>query len=230
MRRLLLLFSKPATPGRVKTRLAPELGEQRAAELHAAFVFDVVQSLVRGSFDLRFLWALDDGDVEPPSQLLPPEARSIDWRRQVGVDLGERLFRGLREAARDASFVAAIGSDHPEIQPAHVEDAFRRLEAGADVALGPVPDGGYYLIALHGAAVHERLFDDIPWSTEVVFERTVERCRELGLRWETLAPGCDVDVAEDLDELAGRLADEVRFCAATRALLTRWGRLDKLNS
>lgn len=245
MRHLLLLFSKPATPGRVKTRLAPALGEERAAELHATFVHDAVASLVRGSFDLRLLWALDEtlggaldesdtAGVEPPTHLLPVGARSLDWRRQEGRDLGERLYRALHDAADEAPFVGAVGSDHPEIEAAQVEDAFGRLEAGADVAIGPVPDGGYYLIALRREAVRQRLFDDVPWSTDAVFDVTVERCRELGLELATLPPGHDVDVPADLDALARRLAQRLAFdsdsCPATRALLARWGRLRSADS
>lgn len=230
MRRLLLLFSKPATPGRVKTRLAPALGEVRAAALHAAFVHDVVANLVGGEFALRLLWALDGaaGD-EPPTDLLPEAARSLDWRRQEGEDLGARLHRALRDAADEAPFVGAVGSDHPEIDPAHVDDAFRRLEAGADVAVGPVPDGGYYLIALRRDAVRRRLFDDVPWSTDAVLDVTTQRCRELGLEVATLPPGHDVDVPADLDELVRRLSrresPSAVGCPATRALLERWGRL-----
>lgn len=234
MHRLLLLYTKPAVPGRVKTRLAGELGEEAAAELHAAFVRDVVASL-RGrhrgcepSFSLRVLWALGDGE-EPPVSLLSAEDRDVDWRRQEGADLGERLFRGLEDAAEDAPYVAAVGSDHPEIDPIQVDDAFRRLEAGADVALGPVPDGGYYLIGLRRAAVRRRLFDDVAWSTDQVLDTTVERCRELALHVSVLPPGRDVDVPADLEDLVYRLGSRAGRCPATRELLRRWGRLDKLS-
>ena len=222
MSHLLLLFSKPATPGRVKTRLAPALGAERAAELHAAFVHDVVASLMLGDFGLRVLWALD-GD-SPPTVLLPVEARGLDWRRQQGDSLGDRLFQALRDAAEDAPFVGAVGSDHPEIGRTQVEGAFRRLEDGADVVLGPVPDGGYYLIALRRNAIHRRLFDDVPWSTDAVFDVTVDRCRELGLELATLPAGHDIDVPSDLEALERRLSRS-DGCPATRQLLARWGRL-----
>jgi glycosyltransferase A (GT-A) superfamily protein (DUF2064 family) len=46
-----------------------------------------------------------------------------------------------------ATQVALIGSDLPSLPPAHIEAAFARLDAGADIVLGPAEDGGYYLIA-----------------------------------------------------------------------------------
>ena len=38
----LMVFAKAPTPGRVKTRLQPPLTPSQAAELHGAFVRDVV--------------------------------------------------------------------------------------------------------------------------------------------------------------------------------------------
>lgn len=240
-RRHVLLFTKPAVPGRVKTRLAGRLGEKRAAELHAAFVRDVTSSLQEGDFGLTVAWALSDDVAEPPVAALDL-APGLPWVRQEGDGLGDRLYRALADAARDADLVAAVGSDHPEIDPSRVDDAFRRLESrrdslsekGADLVLGPVPDGGYDLVALRAAVVQPRLFEDIPWSTDAVLDATLERARELDLRAALLPEGYDVDVPEDLDELVRRLArppgsraaDSDARCPATRALLEEWGLLE----
>jgi hypothetical protein len=62
---------------------------------------------------------------------------------------------------------------------------------GDRVVLGPAIDGGYYLIGLKQP--HERLFEDIAWSTERVFRQTVERARSLGLPVVTLPTWYDVD-------------------------------------
>ncbi len=44
-RPLLVLFAKAPVPGRVKTRLAAEWGEEAAAGLHSAFVLDTLEKL-----------------------------------------------------------------------------------------------------------------------------------------------------------------------------------------
>jgi len=211
-----VLFSKPVRPGRVKTRLIGELTAGEAAELHAAFLGDVLDVLRRGRFRLQVAWALDAGEE-------PPATAGVDSFRQRGADLGARLFHGLGRAARSAELVAAVGSDHPELTAATVEEAFRRLEAGADAVLGPADDGGYYLIGLRRTAIRRELFDGVPWSTGEVLEQTLERCRRLGLRTEILATGRDVDVADDLRRLARRLAAGGGGCPRTRALLAAWG-------
>jgi rSAM/selenodomain-associated transferase 1 len=214
--RRLLLFTKPAREGRVKTRLIGDLTAAEAARLHAAFLADLLGRLREGDFELRLAWALN------PQEEVP--AGPVPGVRQQGDDLGERLYRALSEAAAECASVAALGSDHPTLPLAIVHRAFETVEAGADVVLGPAEDGGYYLIALRGGAVHRRLFEGIAWSTERVLPATLERCRELGLAVELLPMAADVDTPDDLRRLAASMAEEDDLgCPSTRSLLQSLG-------
>ncbi len=217
--RCLLLFTKPTRPGKVKTRLIGALSALEAAALHQAFLEDLCARLVGGRFHLRLAWALEPGEAMP-AQPLP------DGMAQADGDLGTRLFQGLAAASQDFPLVAAVGSDHPELALATVEEAFDRLAAGAEVVLGPARDGGYYLIALKRQAVLPGLFAGISWSTSTVLAETRARCVQHGLRLEFLPFGDDVDVPADLERLAERLAPQRDFCPRTRALLAAWGRLE----
>jgi uncharacterized protein len=216
-RRCVLLYTKPSRPGRVKTRLIGALDAQQVAKLHEAFVGDLTERLSGGSFELRIAWALDPGEV-PPESPLPAF-------RQEGEGLGERLFRGLTAAAAECRWIAAVGSDHPDLPLARVEEAFARLESGAEVVLGPAEDGGYYLIAVAGEALRPALFEKIPWSTAEVLATTLERCRSEALRVELLALGRDVDTPRDLERLSRELATSTEHCPRTLALLAGWNRL-----
>ncbi|HEV3455539.1 MAG TPA: TIGR04282 family arsenosugar biosynthesis glycosyltransferase [Thermoanaerobaculia bacterium] len=222
-RRRLLLFTKPARQGRVKTRLIGDLTAAQAAELHAAFLADLLPRLAAGDFALELLWAVDPGEPVPAS-CWP----GVASRRQEGADLGERLYRALAAAASRSAVVAALGSDHPTVEVGLVERAFAAVEAGADVALGPAADGGYYLIALAAGAVGPRLFEAVPWSTPGVLAATLERCGQLGLTVELLPVAADVDTPADLARLAFSLAPAgaaAESCPRTRALLASWRRL-----
>jgi len=233
--RCLLLFTKPARAGRVKTRLTRGEGAltaERAARLHAAFLGDLTERLLpavaAGELRLRVAWALDDGahdDDAPLPDLAAEVARcgvklsgdggldlpaglAVDAVRQRGDDLGARLHTALAEAATDhPRGVAAVGSDHPALPLSGVRQAFARLDDGADAVLGPAGDGGYYLVALAAGAVDERIFEGVPWSTPGVLAATEARCRELGLRLDLLPTGDDVDEPADLDRLAASLAE-----------------------
>jgi uncharacterized protein len=215
--RRLLLFTKPAVPGRVKTRLHGALTPEQAALLHQAFVDDVLERLAPGAFELSIAWALAPGETIPETA----------WPGVVqrGDGLGDRLFAALSEAAREGAAVAALGSDHPTLPLEVVESAFARVEAGAPVVIGPSVDGGYYLIALAPAAVRPELFADIAWSTSEVLAATLERAAALGLPVALLPTGEDVDTPEDLESLSAALAAQPELCPRTRALLTAWGRL-----
>lgn len=224
MTRRLVLYTKPAVPGRVKTRLLPELDPGRAAELHLALLDDVAERLLaadaRGAFELWSAWALEEGEELPPGPGRP--------FRQAGSDLGGRLFRGLDRVAEagEPGPVAALGSDHPTVRVEVVEEAFGRLAAGADAVLGPSRDGGYYLIALAPGALRPELFEGIDWSTDRVLEQTLERAAALGLTVELLEEGADVDTPEDLRRLAEDLAGHpalAALCPRTADLLARWG-------
>lgn len=226
----LLLFTKPAHPGRVKTRLIGELTPEQAAEIHAAFRDDVCERLQQGRFQLQIHWALSADEAIPGGP--------VPGYRQQGADLGARLHHALHAASDQFDAVAAVGSDHPEITSATVEDAFRRLHGGADLVLGPVPDGGYFLIALGAGAVHRELFEDIAWSTETVLRDTLAKAEQLGLAVELLPEGHDIDRPDDLRDLVQRLESSnledglptkdglrTKNCPRTRAVLKSWGRL-----
>ena len=213
-----VLFTKPARPGRVKTRLIGALTPVQAAELHRAFLDDVLLTLAERTFELRIAWALEPGESVPEGP--------IPAVIQRGADLGSRLFSALSDFSEQHPYVLALGSDHPSIELARVEEAFSCLEQGADVVIGPASDGGYYLIGLRRAAVQAELFDGIAWSSPSVFAETLEKCERAGLNVALLAEGNDVDSPADLEQLTTFITASPGSCPNTRELLREWGRLE----
>lgn len=200
--RILLVFAKVPEPGRVKTRLAGELGAEGAADLYRRMGRMVVDRVRAGPW--RTVVCFD-----------PPGGRRevLDWlggdgdlecRPQEEGDLGARMeeaFAGAFAAAPGGAGegpVVIVGTDAPGVEEGLVLEAFRALErrGGPDLVLGPATDGGYYLLGLRGPAA--RLFREIPWSTDRVLDLTLERARDMGLGWELLRPLSDVDRPEDL--------------------------------
>lgn len=213
-----VLFTKPARPGRVKTRLIGELSAAAAAQIHGVFLQDLVARLQRGPYELRVAWALERRE-DPPTDLVPG---SVAAMRQTGKDLGERLFNALNEVGKLYPRVAALGSDHPDLDLGLLEEAFELLGSGSEVVLGPARDGGYYLVAVRARSLRRRLFEDVPWSTAGVLEETLARCRETGVATRLLEWGEDVDTADDLRRLA-RSPTLATRCPRTHELLASWG-------
>jgi rSAM/selenodomain-associated transferase 1 len=202
--RCLLVFTKPPVPGRVKTRLVGHLSAGSAALLHQALLGDLLDALAGGSFAVRVAVALEPR--EPLPAVHHPVVQEVE--RQRGADLGERMRNALSDAGRTHQLVAVVGSDLPGLDAGRVDQAFDRLERGADVVLGPTADGGYYLLALHARRIDPALFAGVSWSTGRVLEQTLERCARLGLRRAMLDPGRDIDRPADLEWLIEALRSE----------------------
>jgi len=200
----------------VKTRLIGALTAAEAADLHQAFVEDLLSRLQGRTFDLQVAWAVESGELLPST--------GVQSFRQQGVDLGERLFRGLRHVGRLYDKVAAVGSDHPEIPVALLEEAFARLDEH-QVVIGPARDGGYYLIAARAPCLAREIFNGIDWSTDRVLAQTIEQCAGAGLDVFLLPEGDDVDSPEDFERLRRILASEPHDCRRTEMLLREWGML-----
>jgi len=116
-------------------------------------------------------------------------------RQQAGGDIGLRMSHAMRSALQHAGHVVLIGADCPSLTTDDLDTAFQALQQGSDVVLGPAEDGGYYLIGMN--LHHPALFEDIPWSTPRVLEKTETRLRQLGLTWHRLTMRRDIDTAED---------------------------------
>ena len=187
----LAIFARAPQPGRVKTRLAAEIGARSAADLYAAFLQDLLAAHRNGPTDLVLY--TDPADC---TDLFP----GLNTASQIGGDLGERLDWAVREQLARVLKVVVIGSDLPEIEPRTIQRAVAALD-DHDVVLGPSFDGGYYLVALKEP---HPIFEAIDWSTERVLDQTLRRAR--GLRVFLLETRRDIDTLEDLRAGAAGLA------------------------
>lgn len=197
-RRILLIFAKAPVPGRVKTRLAEELGEHGAAEYYRVLGGGVLDRLRGG--DYRAVIYHDPPDAASAMHAWLGAEDGIEFLPQPGGGLGERLDGAFAWGFGRGELVCVVGTDIPELGRAEVEGAFARLEdpEGPDAVFGPALDGGYYLLALRRPA--PSLFGLRAWSTGSVLEESLSRAEELGLRVDLLRPLADIDRPEDLPE------------------------------
>lgn len=194
--RTVLVFAKNPEPGRVKTRLAAEIGEEEAARLYRRLGRRVVDQLRGGDYRLVVCYDPPGAGEEIVHWL---DGEELDLRPQAEGELGVRLEAAFGDAFRESRRVCVVGTDAPGVDRSLVEEAFRALDT-ADVVLGPAEDGGYYLMALSQPA--PALFREIPWSTSAVLETTEARAREAGLTVARLRTLSDVDTAADLPAAA----------------------------
>jgi hypothetical protein len=196
-----LFFVKHPTPGRVKTRLADEMGDQAAAELYSNFVLDMLDGLRRQPGELRICFDPDSvaGEAKPAvKEWLGPE---LHYWQQEGNGLGERMHNAFQRAF-DAGFerVALLGSDVPDFPSTVVGKALEALYL-RDAVVGPALDGGYYLIGFRSKAYLPEVFQGIEWGGPDVFAATRAKMEAAGLEASVLPEWNDVDEMRDLNVL-----------------------------
>jgi len=191
---------KVPVAGRVKTRLAREIGTVAATMLYRTAMRGVIARLARQPFWRTVL--IVDPDSGVASRMLPMGAERVG---QGGGDLGVRMQRPMRGLPPGP--VCLIGTDVPDIAVADVRRAFRLL-GGHDAVFGPAEDGGFWLVGLRR---FPRVIDPyrgrVPWSRSDTLERTLANLS--GCRVAFAACHHDIDSAADLARNRGRYARRV---------------------
>ncbi len=209
----LIVFAKIPHPGRVKTRLTTVLTEADACRLYTAFLRDALAQYGRLGVDVRLYLG---PPAEPiPDGLVPP---GVSVHRQRGAGLGERMAAAFVETfAAGYERVVIIGTDHPTLPTAFIEQAFAALAGPQALCLGPSDDGGYYLLGMN--APYTSVFKGMTYSHGDVFRQTLGRCSATRAATTVLPMWYDVDTPDDLRRLAADLNAPDATASHTRGVM-----------
>lgn len=204
MRKAVICFTRVPKPGVTKTRLQGLLSPAQCAGLHWAFLRDLARIYGKIDADL-FLCHTPDPDWAALREVFP----AAGFYPQHGEGLGGKMNNALNHVlALGYDAVVLTGADLPAMTAAHLQSGFDALN-GADIALGPTGDGGYYLVGVKAPAPY--LFENQTYGAGNVFENTVSAARAAGASVGTARPCDDVDTPEDLRAL--RLAPDSHTAA-----------------
>jgi rSAM/selenodomain-associated transferase 1 len=160
MRRHLVIFARAPQFGRVKRRLAGEIGAAAAARFYRATLSRQIQRLSSDRRWTVWLFVTPDDCLGHPAWRGVPRSRVT---RQGPGDLGQRMKRPFRVLPPGP--VVLVGSDIPAMRPAHIARAFRLL-GRHDLVFGPASDGGFWLVGARRARpLPSALFAGVRWST-----------------------------------------------------------------
>ena len=189
-----ILFGREPLAGRVKTRLAAELGAERAALAYRLMLEHALREATASGMAVTLALA------DPPTPAwLPPVGVAVEV--QQGATLGERMAASFARAfAAGARAAVLVGSDVPAITAALLREAAAAC-AEVPAVLGPSADGGYYLVAQRAPGAD--LFAGVPWSSPRTLAATLARLGRLGAPFRLLATLADVDTAADLRQASG---------------------------
>lgn len=213
---IVALFVRVPVPGRVKTRLASDLGNDGACKLYCSMVADILTNIKACGFPI-YLFHDGKEDSALPKEWIESSARVII---QEGGDIGERMAAAFEHCFNEGvGQVVLAGSDIPGLNARIVLSASTALESH-DIAIAPANDGGYCLIALKCETYQCDIFKDIPWSTGQVLRSTLEKCMEAKQRVGLLEALQDIDTIDDLKAYCHRPA---KLADATNRLLMASG-------
>lgn len=195
-----IIFIKNPQFGKVKTRLAAIVGNERALEIYHLLMQHtnaITNSLT--DFDKYLFYSdfVDEKDIWGNTEYI----KSVQFS---GHDLGLKMASAFLETyQKKYTKVLIIGSDCFELNQGIITDAYRQLSKN-EVVIGPAFDGGYYLIGfnfdLFGKGIEEvleKMFYNKEWSHERVGQEAIEACEKMNLSYFLLPTLTDVDEEKD---------------------------------
>lgn len=185
----IIVFIKNPRLGHVKTRLAKDVGDEKALEIylkltaHTKTVLSAVPYVNRNVYYSEFVDDEDDWSAD----------KFIKGLQSSG-DLGDRIKHAFSEVFAQNEKVIIIGSDCAQLTADHIQQAIDALDNN-NVVIGPSLDGGYYLLGMDSN--YQFLFEDIVWSTESVFKTTKNKALAQKLTVTEIEKLSDIDYIED---------------------------------
>lgn len=191
----LAIFVK--TPGfsPVKTRLASNIGKQKAEEFFQLSLLAteevVYQAIQRSRGKMRVHWA-----VSEPDCLQHERWKNFNVISQGTGELGERLHNVFHELQKNHKKVIMIGADLPHL---NVETLLLAHQLKSGHCIGLTDDGGFYLYA-GTEVVDEKIWKSITYSSDSTANELIEKIGKE--KFTFLQKDFDVDVEEDLKRMS----------------------------
>lgn len=168
MKRHLVIFARTPQAGRVKRRLAKEIGGMEAFRLYRRILDAQIRRMARDPRWTVWLFITPDTTLAHRAWHLVPLPHRKPQRQG---DLGRRMklpFETLPPGP-----VVLVGSDIPAMRTHHIAHAFALL-GQHDLVFGPARDGGFWLVgARRLRPLPHSLFTNVRWSTATALADTL---------------------------------------------------------
>lgn len=191
----IIVFTKFPVEGKVKTRLAKNMGNKFAVSFYRVCAEHTFKELLkvkeRGSE--IFLFCSEENEIE---KVMKWAGNNFNYYSQQGIDLGLKMYNSFETIFKKGyKKVIIIGTDAPDFSINIVQSAISVLD-NYSVVIGPANDGGYYLLGFKSKLID--LFSGIEWSTNSVFDKTIEKLNNSKTNYFILDELTDIDTSEDL--------------------------------
>ena len=203
-----LVVAKAPEPGLAKTRLAAAVGADAAADLAAAALLDTLDACEDVAGPASRVIALT-GSVTAAARGPDIADRLQRWVvvDQRGATFAERLVHAHHDAAAtidaDGELMVQVGMDTPQLTAADLHRLAVAVTGppGADMALGPAEDGGWWGLATRAARYVDPLAG-VPMSQDDTYALTRAALESGGDRVAHVHMLADVDTVDDARRVA----------------------------
>ena len=192
----IIVFTRFPVEGKVKTRLAKNMGNKFAVSFYRVCAEHTFKELVKvkETGSELFLFCPEENEIEQVKQWAGNKFNYYYY--QHGNDLGLKMYNAFDTVfKRGYEKVIIIGTDAPDVSMNIMQSAISVLDNYSAV-IGPANDGGYYLLGFKSKLLD--LFSGIEWSTDSVFDNTINKLNNSKINYFMLDELIDIDTLEDL--------------------------------
>lgn len=196
----LIIFIKNPQIGKVKTRLAATIGNEKALEVYQ-HLLKHTRNITENLEAEKYVFYSDfiDETDEWKNEVYQKKIQSSE------PDLGVKMWSAFCEMKeKKHEKVLIIGSDCLELTKEILENCFIQL-IDNEVVIGKATDGGYYLIGfdfrkigIRSEEVLNEIFLGKQWSHADVAKEAIESFRKLNLTFAEMPTLNDIDEEKDL--------------------------------
>ncbi|MCG6145875.1 TIGR04282 family arsenosugar biosynthesis glycosyltransferase [Leptospira bandrabouensis] len=188
----LIIFAKQPKLGKVKTRLASTIGDEKTLKIY--FELLEVTKNVTSVIDAEKIVYWDELRDGHPNEFEFGYQNRIQTTGELGFKMENAFQNEFNLSARK---IVIIGTDCPYLTKDIFEVAYSELDH-VDFVVGPALDGGYYLLGMKEFSPF--IFHSIPWSTKDVLSLTIESIRKNNKTFALLKELSDIDDINDLEQ------------------------------
>jgi len=189
---LLLIFTRNPELGKVKSRLAVDIGHELALEVYT-FLLNHTKEVTKNLSVNKQTWYSENitkEDIWDNNLYTKYEQLQVE-------DLGARMKQAFEKGFEDGyENIIIIGSDLYDISESDFSKAFEVLENN-EAVIGPAEDGGFYLLGMN--KMIPEIFQNKDWGTNSVLEDSLKDLKKY--TFEVLEQRNDVDYLYDIENI-----------------------------
>ncbi len=189
---LILIFTRNPELGKVKSRLAKDVGEDAALAIYK-FLLNHTKNVTQNLLVDKQVWYSEnvaENDIW--------DANIYDKYEQLQVnDLGKRMQQAfLLGFKKGYEKIIIVGSDLYDIEG---RDFYKALEAlnSHEAVIGPATDGGFYLLGMK--TMIPEVFENKNWGKDTVLSSTLKDLEKY--TFTQLEEKNDVDYLSDIENI-----------------------------